>query len=387
MISKDDDVVIVSALRTPMCRSRKGALAEVPASTLLQTVLEGILRQTRVPGADIEDICVGNVLMPPSGFAAMRMAQIVSGIPDTTSLQVVNRQCASGLQACAAIANSVALEETKIGIGAGVESMSFHPMNKLKPIDVDWNSAWQNKTAMDCLLPMGVTSENVVKKYGLKRHVLDEFAALSHQKAGAAQASGKFDKEIVPVGTVRQDDGIRPSTTRAILSMLKPVFSQQGLTTAGNSSQTTDGAAAVLFMTRAEAKRRNLSILGVWRGYCTAGVPPSIMGIGPAIAIPKVLDQVGLTVSDIDVFEINEAFASQASWCIDELGLDKSKVNPNGGAIALGHPLGCTGARMVATLLQELKRRRTARYGVISMCVGSGMGAAAVLEVEPQSSL
>ena len=386
-MNSDDDVVIVSAIRTPMCRSRKGGLAQVPASTLLQTVLEGTLERTGVSGAEIEDICVGNVLLPPAGFAAMRMAQIVAGIPETTSLQSVNRQCASGLQACAAVANSVAQKETKIGIGAGVESMSFHPMNKLKPLDVDWETTWKNKTAMDCLLPMGVTSENVVKKYGLKRHELDEFAAQSHQKAGAAQQNGKFEKEIIPVGDVRKDDGIRPGTTRAVLSKLKPVFSQQGLTTAGNSSQTTDGAAAVLFMTRAEAKRRNLPILGIWRGYSTAGVPPSIMGIGPAVAIPKVLDHIGLTVSDIDVYEINEAFASQASWCIDELGLDKSKVNPNGGAIALGHPLGCTGARMVATLLHELKRRRTARYGVISMCIGSGMGAAAVIEVEPQSSL
>lgn len=386
MTYDDDDVVIVSALRTPMCRSRKGGLANVPPSTLVQTVLEATLKKTGVAGTDVDDICVGNVLLPPSGFAAMRMAQFMAGIPETTSLQMVNRQCASGLQACAIVANRIAAKEIQIGIGAGVESMSFSPMNKITPPELDWSSAWNNKTAMDCLVPMGVTSENVANKYGLVRHMLDDFAADSHRKAAAAQKAGKFNAEIVPVGKVVRDDGIRPETDRKALAKLKPVFSQQGSTTAGNSSQTTDGAAAVLFMTRAEANRRNLPILGIWRAFGTAGVPPSIMGIGPAVAIPQVLEQAGLKTSDIDIFEINEAFASQASWCIDELGLDKSKVNPNGGAIALGHPLGCTGARMVGTLLQELKRQK-GRYGIISMCVGSGMGAAAVIEAQPQSSL
>ena len=400
----DDDVVIVAALRTPMCRSSKGSLAGIPPSTLLQTVLEGVLQTTGIAGHNIDDICVGNVLLPPSGFAALRMAQIMAGIPETTSLHTVNRQCSSGLQACANIANSIAAKEITIGIGAGVESMSFYPMNKMKPIEVDWKAAWNNKTAMDCLLPMGITSENVTKKYGLQRHVMDEFAALSHQKAAAAQRDGKFVQEIIPVvGTICHDDGIRPQTTYEILSKLQPVFHPQGLTTAGNSSQTTDGAAAVLFMTRFQAKQWNLPILAIWRGYCTAGVPPHVMGIGPAVAIPKVLQQVGLTMNDIDIYEINEAFASQVTWCIEELHLDndyndndekkkkKKKshcVNPNGGAIALGHPLGCTGARMVATLVHELqRRRRKARYGVVSMCIGSGMGAAAVIEVPTQSAL
>ena len=239
---------------------------------------------------------------------------------------------------------------------------------------------------MDCLLPMGLTSEAIVKDYGLQRHVLDEFAAQSHRKAAAGQAAGKFDSEIVPVGKVRQDDGIRASTTATVLSKLKPAFTKGGVTTAGNSSQTTDGAAAVLLMKRAEAVRRGLAVQGIWRGYATAGVPPRIMGIGPAVAIPAVLKQTGLTVSDIDVFEINEAFASQAVWCVSELGIDASKVNPNGGAIALGHPLGCTGARLIATILPELRRRK-ARYGVVSMCIGTGMGAAAVIEVEQPGSV
>jgi len=239
---------------------------------------------------------------------------------------------------------------------------------------------------MDCLTPMGVTSENVVEQYGLERSKLDAFAVSSHQKAAAARAEGKFRNEIAPVGEVTKDDGIRPGTTMEILGKLKPVFKEAGSTTAGNSSQTTDGAAAVLLMTRAEAQKRGLHVLGVWRGYAVKGVEPRIMGIGPAVAIPAVLRQCNLTLADIDIFEINEAFASQASWCIDVLGIDCNKVNPNGGAIALGHPLGCTGARQIATLLNELHRTKK-RYGVVSMCIGTGMGAAAVLEVEPSSRL
>jgi acetyl-CoA acyltransferase 1 len=392
-----DDVVIVSALRTPLCRSRKGGLAKVPPSTLLTAVLkETIQRPTQATsagvglnGSDIEDICMGNCLMPPSGFAAMRMAAIAAGIPaDTTPFSWVNRQCSSGLQAVANIASSIAMKEITIGIGGGVESMSFYPMNSIKPPDVDWNVMKDpnNKAAMDCLIPMGITSDNVVNKYGLTRTDLDSFAMESHQKAARAQSEGRFYKEIVPVGDVTQDDGVRPQTNMEILSKLKPVFSETGKTTAGNASQTTDGAAACLLMTRAEADRRRLPILGVWRGYTVQAVPPKIMGIGPAVAIPHVLKQTGLSVNDIDIFEINEAFASQASWCVDILNIPPNKVNPNGGAIALGHPLGCTGARQIATLLNELHRTKQ-RYGVVSMCIGTGMGAAAVLEVEHDSRL
>lgn len=385
-----NDVVIVSALRTPLCRSRKGALAKVPPSTLLTTVLEATLKRTGVKGEEIEDICLGNCLMPPSGYAAMRMAHVVAGIPaETTSLSWVNRQCSSGLQAVSNIADDISTGKIKIGIGGGVESMSFYPMSSIKPPDVDWDLMKQaNKTTsvMDCLIPMGLTSDNVVARYGLQRYDLDQFSVRSHQKAARARAVGKFRKEIVPVGTVTEDDGIRPQTTIEVLSKLKPVFSKDGRTTAGNSSQTTDGAAAVLIMSRAEADKRGLPILGVWRGYAVKSVPPRIMGIGPGVAIPAVLKQCNLTVQDIDIYEINEAFASQASWCVDVLNIDPNKVNPNGGAIALGHPLGCTGGRQIATLLNELHRRKQ-RYGVVSMCIGTGMGAAAVLEVETESRL
>ena len=324
--------------------------------------------------------------MPASGFAGMRMAQIVSGLPPSVPFHSINRQCSSGLQAVAHIANAISSKQIEIGIGGGVESMSFYPMKSIKAPDVDWEQMQVNKQAMDCLIPMGVTSENVVEEYGLDRKTLDKFSAQSHQKAAAAQKQGKFVDEIVPVAGVSHDDGIRPSTTPAVLGKLRPVFKKNGVTTAGNSSQTTDGAAAVLLMTRAQAEKRGLPILGVWRGFAVKGVPPRIMGIGPAVAIPAVLEQAGLTIEDIDIFEINEAFASQATWSIDELKIDPEKVNPNGGAIALGHPLGCTGARQIATLLHELKRTKK-RFGVVSMCIGTGMGAAAVLEVEPRSSL
>jgi acetyl-CoA acyltransferase 1 len=373
----DDDVVIVSAVRTPLTRARKGGLAAVPPAELLRVVLAATLQPhgNKIAGRDVQDVCVGTVLTPPALIGTLRMAALAAGIPETSCIQTVNRQCSSGLQAIAIIANAIRAGEITIGIGAGVESMSLFPM---KPPDtdtpiVDWSAMQQCSSAMDCLIPMGVTSDTIVHRYGLERHELDAFAVQSHRKAAAAQQSGKFGAEIVPVGTVDQDDGIRPDTTSAVLSQLKPVFTPTGATTAGNSSQTTDGAAAVLLMTRAEARRRGLPILAVWRGFAVRGVPPAIMGIGPAVAIPDVLRQAGLTLDDIDVFEINEAFASQALWCAREQNIDMSKLNPSGGAIALGHPLGCTGARMVATLVQELRRRPGSRYGVVSMCIGTGM--------------
>ena len=267
--------------------------------------------------------------------------------------------------------------------------MSTNPMHELYekfPPEVDWDtmqSCSNSKEVMDCLIPMGVTSENVAKKYKLDRVTLDTFAAKSHQKAAKAQSSGKFKSEIIPVGNITQDDGIRPSTTVDKLAKLKPVFDKKhGSTTAGNSSQLTDGAAAILLMSREEANKRNIPILGVWKSFAVEGVPPKIMGVGPVYAIPSALRKANIrSVDDVDVYEINEAFASQAYYSIHTLKLDERKVNPNGGGIALGHPLGCTGARMIVTLLNEMRRERK-RVGVVSMCIGTGMGAAAVLEVE-----
>ena len=379
-----NDVVIVSAVRTPLTRARKGGLAKVPPSTLLESVFKGCLPPSFDPSS-IQDICIGNVLCPTDAIVS-RMAQLSSGIPYSTSLYTVNRQCSSGLQAVANIANSIQSGQISIGLAGGFESMSTNQMHKQPMPDVDLEHMQKCPSAMDCLIPMGITSENVSKKYGLHRRQLDEFAAKSHEKASKAQALGIFINEIVPVGDVKQDDGIRAGTTVETLSKLKPVFDPEyGSTTAGNSSQLTDGAAAILLMTRSEAEKRGLDILGVWRSYAVIGVPPNIMGIGPALAIPLALSKINMSVQDVDIFEINEAFASQAYWCVKELGIEESKVNPNGGAIALGHPLGCTGARQIATLLHELNRTGK-RFGVVSMCIGTGAGAAAVLEVEHRRS-
>ena len=336
----------------------------------------------------MQDICVGNVLSPPTAAVSFRMAALASGIPHTTSLSTTNRQCSSGLQAIANIAHAIQCGSINIGIGAGVESMSMNPMHKLyedHPPEVDWDTMQSCKEAMDCVIPMGVTSENVGTKYNLKRQTLDEFAAKSHHKAARAQSLGKFQSEIIPIGDVTKDDGIRPSTTADKLAKLKPVFKKNGSTTAGNSSQLTDGAAAVLLMSREEAMKRNLPILGTWKSFAVEGVPPKIMGVGPVFAIPSALKKASLSINDIDVYEINEAFATQAYYSIQKLHIDPDKVNPNGGAISLGHPLGCTGARLVVTLLNEM-RLENKRRGVVSMCIGTGMGAAAVIEVEDMRS-
>eukprot|EP00986_Skeletonema_menzelii_P018656 scaffold26673_cov140-Skeletonema_menzelii.AAC.4 len=394
------DAVIVQAIRTPLCRARKGGLAQHPPATLLSTVLGGVLLKDPssssssnssdflVSPSDIQDICIGNVLSPPTSAVSFRMAALSVNIPHTTSLSTTNRQCSSGLQAVANIAHAIRCGSIDIGIGAGVESMSTNPMHELYqkfPPEVDWDTmqhCHNSQEVMDCLIPMGVTSENVAKKYNLDRLTLDTFAAKSHQKAARAQSAGKFTSEIIPVGTITQDDGIRPTTTVEKLAKLQPVFDKQnGSTTAGNSSRLTDGAAAILLMSREEANKRNIPILGVWKSFAVEGVPPKIMGVGPVYAIPSALQKANLRTEDVDVYEINEAFASQAYYSIHTLKLDETKVNPNGGGIALGHPLGCTGARMIVTLLNEMRRERK-RLGVVSMCIGTGMGAAAVLEVE-----
>lgn len=279
-----------------------------------------------------------------------------------------------------------------MGIAAGVESMSMHDMTSAVGTLNDKIS--QNPKAMACLLPMGQTSENVAEKYGITREEQDRFALNSQLKAAKAQKAGLFKDEIVPVSTkvvsedgketpvvVTEDEGIRPDTTLAGLQKLRPAFKQGGTTTAGNSSQVSDGAAAVVACSRRKAKELGLKPLLKFRSFAVVGVPPEVMGIGPGYAIPEAVKKAGLTLNDIDVFEINEAFASQATWTVKHLGIPEEKVNPVGGAIALGHPLGCTGARQIATLYNHM-RRNNLRYGVVSMCIGTGMGAAAVFERE-----
>ncbi|TPX34994.1 hypothetical protein SmJEL517_g02495 [Synchytrium microbalum] len=391
-VKSQDDVVIVAAVRTPITKARRGGLKDTTPDLLLATVLKGILDRTKINPALVEDIQVGNVLPPGGGATQARMAALAAGFPDTTSVCTVNRQCSSGLQSTHYIAAAIATGTIEIGIGAGVESMSTQygnaPAAKVDP------KILAVPSAADCLIPMGITSENVASDFGVSRESQDKLAVASNLKAAKAWASGWYDEEIVPVHTevigadgkktpvtVTRDDGMRADTTLEGLAKLKPAFKAGGTTTAGNSSQVSDGAAAVLLMKRSKAQELGLTILGKFVAFATAGVPPRVMGIGPAFAIPKVLAHAGITKGDVDIYEINEAFASQAVYSIEKLGLDYAKVNPKGGAIAIGHPLGCTGARQIATILPELKRQGK-KIGVTSMCIGSGMGAASVIERE-----
>ncbi|KAI5075230.1 hypothetical protein GOP47_0009306 [Adiantum capillus-veneris] len=386
-----DDVAIVSAVRTPICRAFRGKFKDTSSRDLLSAVLKAVVEQSAVNPGEVGDIAVGMVLGPAGKRTKdCRMAMLEAGYPEEVPIRSLNRQCGSGLQAIADIAACIKAGFIDIGIGAGVESMTS-----------DYSPGWKgsvnpkvhtNQKAKDCLLPMGLMSENVASAYGVSREEQDASAVLSHKRASSALSSGRFDAEIVPVRTklidartgkeeeitVLTDDGIRPNANMSDLRKLKPVFKVEGSTTAGNSSQVSDGASAVLLMKRALAVQRGIPILGIFKSFSVVGVSPAINGIGPVYAIPKAVKQAGLQLEDISLFEINEAFASQYVYCCKELGLNFDKVNVNGGAMALGHPLGSTGARCAATLLHEMQRRGNAcKYGVISMCIGSGMGAAA----------
>ncbi|TPX62222.1 hypothetical protein SpCBS45565_g07064 [Spizellomyces sp. 'palustris'] len=390
-----DDIVVVSALRTAITRAKKGGFKDTLPEELLYHVLKATLDKTGIDPAIVEDIQVGNVLPEMGGAKAARMAQLHAGFPITSSIATTNRQCASGLQAVAGIASAIKSGIIEVGIGAGVESMTHGFGPKGTVLSTESELLCQTPEAKDCLLPMGITSENVAQKFNVTRQAQDRWAAQSQSRAAAAQKGGLFDKEIIPVTTtitdpttkekrsitVTKDDGVRENTTVDGLAKLKPSFKPTGSTTAGNASQVSDGAAAVLLMKRSKAQALNLPIMGKLVSYATVGVPPNVMGIGPAYAIPVALQRAGITRDQVDVFEINEAFASQLVYSVEYLGLNHDKVNPKGGAIALGHPLGCTGARLVATLLTELERRKQ-NIGVVSMCMGTGMGAAAVFESE-----
>ncbi|RKP34818.1 Thiolase, N-terminal domain-containing protein [Dimargaris cristalligena] len=390
-VKSDEDVVIVSALRTPITRARRGAFKDTPPEDLLAEVLKATLARTAIDPAMVDDVCVGTVLTPMGGATSARMACLYAGLPERSSTYTVNRQCSSGLQAVAAIAQAIQAGQIDVGIGAGMESMtkyyaqaSFAPSEKLM----------EHEAAADCILPMGITSENVAEEFGITRDQQDQLAALSHARAAQAQKEGLFDSEIVPVTTqvldkdgnahtitVSKDEGVRVGTTPQSLAKLKAAFRENGTTHAGNASQVSDGAAAVLLMKRKTAQRLGLPVLAKLVSSAVAGVPPRVMGIGPAFAIPKACELAGINVQDVDIFELNEAFASQATYCIQKLGLDIKKVNPKGGAIALGHPLGCTGSRQIATLLPELKRQNK-KIGAVTMCIGTGMGMCTIIERE-----
>lgn len=308
----------------------------------------------------------------------------VFSFPASTAASAVNRQCSSGLATCGSIAAAIKAGDIDVGIGAGVESMTMYYGPGAMPSSLS-DDILNYGPAAEVLTPMGITSENVAAEFKVTREAQDQFAARSHNLAVKAQKEGLFKEEIVPVkltdgSIIDADDGIRASSPEA-LAKLRPAFKADGTTTAGNASQVSDGAAAVLLMRRSVADKLGLKPIARWLGISYVGVPPRIMGIGPAVAIPDVLKKVGLKIDDIGVFEINEAFASQAVYCVKKLGIDVNKVNPKGGAIAFGHPMGATGARQIATLLPELRRKHQ-KYGLVSMCVGIGMGVAAVIENE-----
>jgi acetyl-CoA acyltransferase len=392
------EAVIVRALRTGGGKAPRGTLKDFRSDDMAAAVIRELLARTpSLDPAEVDDVVIG--CATPEAQQGMNMArQIVflSGLPITTSAMTINRYCSSGLQAIANAAEQIMCGYAEVAIGGGAESMSMLPMGGY---NVSPNTTLVANHA-DTYLNMGLTAENLVERYGISRAEADGFAVESHRKAAAAQDAGHFREEIVPLMVVNRDleydekgrgrvrtvetvfatdEGVRRDTTLEGLARLRPVFRQNGTVTAGNSSQMTDGAAAALVMSRERATALGLQPMARFVAYATGGVAPEEMGIGPVVAIPKALKIAGLTIDDIDLIELNEAFAAQALSVIKVLGLDPAKVNVNGGALALGHPLGCTGAKLTATLLHEMPRRR-ARYGIVTMCIGGGMGAAGIFE-------
>ncbi len=382
------DVAILSAVRTPIGRAAKGNLRHTRPDDMGALVVKEALRRADITGDAIEDLVLG-CAQPEAetGLNVARLIGLLAGLPDEVPAMTINRFCSSGLQAAAMIADRIATGAIDAGIGGGVESMSMVPMGSGR---VSLNPRLMQQMP-DAYLPMGNTAENVARQFGVTRADQDAFAFRSHQRAVAAWAAGHFNAEVVPVPTrlfedgvwrdivVDRDEGPRADTTVEKLATLKPVFDPTGSVTAGNSSSVNDGAAAVVLMAADRAKSLGKKPRAYFRAFTAVGVAPSIMGIGPVPAIRKLMAKTGLTIDKIDLFEVNEAFASQAIYCARELGLPDDRLNVNGGAIALGHPLGCTGARQIATAIHELERRQ-ARYAVISMCVGGGMGAAGLIE-------
>lgn len=392
-----DDVVIVGAYRTAMTKGGRGGFKDVGSDWILAQFLKAFLKKTGVDPKLIEDVAVGNVLNRSAGASEHRGACLSAGIPDSAAFIAVNRQCSSGLMAISDIANKIKCGEIDCGIGAGVESMSsnYGPSSVPKP-----DPAMADDPAMvKCLIPMGITNENVALRFNISRADQDEFAAASYAKAEKAVSSGAFKSEILPIESyLREDDdddedaepktktivvdtdeGPRKGVTAQSLAKLKPAFRKDGVTHAGNASQISDGAAAVLLMRRSVAEAKGYPIQAKYVLCNSSGVPPEIMGIGPAVAIPAVLKKTGLRVEDIDVFEVNEAFAAQCLYSARQVNIPQEKLNIHGGAIALGHPLGCTGARQYATILPLLK---TGQIGLTSMCIGTGMGAASIVVKE-----
>jgi acetyl-CoA acyltransferase len=387
------EVVIASSVRTPVGKAYKGTLRATRPDELGAIAIRGALE--RVPQVDlkeIEDVIMG-CAMPEAeqGMNVARIASLRAGLPVECSAMTVNRFCSSGLQAIAMAAERIMAGGAEVIVAGGLESMTMIPMGGHKVSANPWLVA----NYPDAYLSMGLTAERLAKRFGVTREMSDEFSLNSHKKALAAIAAGRFAEETVPVPVsfttpngskpkrqeivFKVDEGPRADTTMEALGSLKPAFHAHGIVTAGNSSQMSDGAAAAVVMSADRAQQLGIKPLARFVSFATAGYKPEEMGVGPVYAIPKALKIAGLKLSDIDVVELNEAFAAQALCVIQEAGLDPAHVNPNGGAVALGHPLGCTGAKLTATIIRELQRRN-ARYGIVTMCVGGGMGAAGIFE-------
>ncbi len=387
------EAVIVSAVRTPVGKAYKGTLRATRPDDFAAVAIKGALdRVPQLERKEIEDVILG-CAMPEAeqGMNVARTASLLAGLPVEVSAMTINRFCSSGLQAIALGAERIRGGGAEVIVAGGTESMSMVPMGG--------NKISANPTLVenypDAYLSMGLTAERLARRFGISRQQADEFSLNSHKKALAAIAAGKFDEEIVPVPVsfttpngskpkrieiqFKMDEGPRADTTLEALGALKPAFHVNGMTTAGNSSQMSDGAAAAVLMNAERAHALGIKPLARFVSFATAGYKPEEMGLGPVFAIPKALKLAGLKLSDIEVIELNEAFAAQAMSVIKEGGLDPARVNPNGGAVALGHPLGCTGAKLTASIIRELKRRN-GRYGLVTMCIGGGMGAAGIFE-------
>lgn len=376
--------------RSPLARANKGSFFQTHPVEYAAQTLNGVLG--RLPGLDvtaIDDIIVG-CSMPEryTGFNVARLIAQRAGLPDCVTGQTVNRFCSSGLQTIAHAANAIKAGEMDIVVAGGVELMTDIKMDLPK----EYQYGALTEQYPGTYLPMGITAENVAEKYGITREEMEAMAVESHRRAAQARSEGKFAGEIIPITVngdestkiISADEGIRPGTTLETLAVLKPCFKEDGLVTAATSSQMTDGAAFVVLMARETAQKLGYRPIARFVSFAVGGVPCELMGIGPIVAIPKVMKRSGLSIGDMDVIELNEAFAAQAIACIRELDLPQERINPNGGAMALGHPLGATGAVLVCKALAELERR-DGKYGLITMCIGGGMGAAGIVEVEPDN--
>ena len=385
IIKEDNTPYIIDGIRTPITKAFKGGLSKYGPEVLLSELLTQLISRNSFLSENpelIDEIIIGNALQDIGGFVNSRAAEYISGIPKSVPLYTVNRLCNSGLQAIINANNSIISGDGSVYIAGGVESMSFNSFKKMldkKLLSEDIINL-ENEQIKNILTPMGITNENICKKYNISRTEQDLFSYNSHKKA--FQAREKLKNEIIKIKGCDKDDCIRENISLESLSKLKPSFIKNGSVTAGNSSPLSDGAALCLLVSKSkinEYKINKVNILGKIGGYISVGVPPEIMGIGPSVAIPLLLKKTGLSINDIDLFEINEAFAGQAIYCIKKLKIPEKKVNVHGGAIAIGHPLGCTGARLVIAMLNQLKLYNKKR-GIVSMCVGTGMGCAALIE-------